>query len=192
MGKQFNEKLQKIQFSLKAPKGQYNSFGKYHYRSCEDILEALKPLLKEYSCTLIITDDIVMIGDRFYVKATATLSDGEESISISAFAREEETKKGSDGSQVTGASSSYARKYALNGMFCIDDTKDSDVTNVGQSVKPKTEENPMMDMAMSDIRNAKTLDGLMSVWHNYQSLQSNAAFKALMTNKKKELNGNTK
>lgn len=192
MGKQFNEKLQKIQFSLKAPKGQYNSFGKYHYRSCEDILEALKPLLKENSCTLTITDDIVMLGDRFYVKATATLTDGEESISISAFAREEETKKGADGSQVTGASSSYARKYALNGMFCIDDTKDSDVTNVCQSVKPKTEENPMMDMAMSDINNAKTLDGLMAVWHNYQSLQSNEVFKALMTKKKEKLNGNTK
>lgn len=185
MGKQFNEKLQKIQFSLKAPKGQYNSFGKYHYRSCEDILEALKPLLKEYSCTLTITDDIVMIGDRFYVKATATLSDGEESISISAFAREEETKKGADGSQVTGASSSYARKYALNGMFCIDDTKDSDTTNTGHS-----DENPLKEVAMADIESAKDMNALMAVWSNYQSLQKDKDFVSAMTNKKNKLKNN--
>lgn len=181
-----------VQNELKAPKGQYNSFGKYHYRSCEDILEAVKPLLVKQGLLLTISDDIISVGDRVYVKATVTISDGEHSITNTALAREEESKKGMDGSQVTGASSSYARKYALNGMFCIDDTKDSDATNVGQSAKPKAEENPMMDAAMSDIRNAKTLDGLMAVWHDYQSLQSNAAFKALMTNKKKELNGNTK
>lgn len=115
---------------LKAPKGQYNSFGKYKYRSCEDILEAVKPLLAKHNVLLTITDDIVLIGDRFYVKATATVTNLEgASVSASALAREEDTKKGMDGSQVTGASSSYARKYALNGLFCIDDTKDADATN---------------------------------------------------------------
>lgn len=115
---------------LKAPKGQYNSFGKYKYRSCEDILEAVKPLCVKNNVLLTITDDIVLIGDRFYVKATATVTNLEgASVSASALAREEDTKKGMDGSQVTGASSSYARKYALNGLFCIDDTKDADATN---------------------------------------------------------------
>lgn len=121
-------KLSQIQKSLKAPKNQFNSFGKYNYRNCEDILEALKPLLDE--CTLTISDEIVMIGNRFYVKATATLKDvSEGEFSVSAYAREDETKKGMDLAQVTGSASSYARKYALNGLFLIDDTKDSDATN---------------------------------------------------------------
>lgn len=126
-----NEKLINIQSKLKAPKGQYNSFGKYSYRSCEDIFEALKPLLAEEKVSLLMSDDLLLIGERYYVKATATLTDGEESISNVAYAREEETKKGMDGSQITGASSSYARKYALNGLFLIDDVKDSDSTNTG-------------------------------------------------------------
>lgn len=128
------EKLSEIQTKLKAPKGQYNSFGKYKYRSCEDILEAVKPLLGEQKLHIIISDEIVSVGNRFYVKATATISDGENSISTSAYAREEESKKGMDGSQVTGAASSYARKYALNGLLAIDDTKDSDTTNKGDKV----------------------------------------------------------
>ena len=125
------EKLIAIQSELKAPKSQYNNFGKYAYRNCEDILEALKPLLKEHKSTIYIADEIVTVLDRFYVKATVTFIDAEtgESITNTAYAREEESKKGMDGSQVTGASSSYARKYALNGMFAIDDTKDSDFTN---------------------------------------------------------------
>jgi len=127
------EKLLNIQAELKAPKNQYNSFGKYNYRSCEDILEGLKPLLIKYKATLIIDDEIVQIGDRYYVKATATLIDiegeGRECISSTAFAREDEKKTGMDLSQLTGSTSSYARKYALNGLFCIDDTKDSDATN---------------------------------------------------------------
>lgn len=125
------EKLIAIQSELKAPKSQYNNFGKYAYRNCEDILEALKPLLKEYKSTIYIADEIVTVLERFYVKATVTFIDVEtgESITNTAYAREEESKKGMDGSQVTGASSSYARKYALNGMFAIDDTKDSDFTN---------------------------------------------------------------
>lgn len=122
------DKLLLIQKSLKAPKNQFNNFGKYHYRSCEDILEALKPLLND--CVLTVTDEVIMIGNRYYIKATAKLSDstGEENC-VSAYAREEESKKGMDGAQVTGSASSYARKYALNGLFLIDDTKDADSTN---------------------------------------------------------------
>lgn len=119
--------LRSIQCELKAPKGQYNSFGKYHYRSCEDILEAVKPLLDKYKATVYITDDMVSVGDRVYVKATATIVDaGGKEVSVSAFAREPLDRKGMDSSQITGASSSYARKYALNGLFLIDDTKDVD------------------------------------------------------------------
>lgn len=124
-------KLLAIQKELKAPKSQYNSFGKYNYRNCEDILEAVKPLCEKFLAVLTLGDELMLVGDRFYIKATATLTDTEsgEQITTSAFAREEENKKGMDGSQVTGASSSYARKYALNGLFCIDDTKDSDILN---------------------------------------------------------------
>lgn len=120
-------KVAQIQAKLKAPKGQMNKFGGYKYRSCEDILEAVKPLLGDLVLT--ISDDIVAVGDRVYVKATATLSDGEHTMSATAFAREAETKKGMDEAQITGSASSYARKYALNGLFCIDDTADSDATN---------------------------------------------------------------
>lgn len=125
------EKLAMIQSTLKAPKGQYNSFGKYKYRNCEDILESVKPLLAEVKAVVIIGDELELIGSRFYVKATARFIDCETDAQITntAYAREEDTKKGMDGSQITGASSSYARKYALNGLFAIDDTKDSDTTN---------------------------------------------------------------
>lgn len=119
-------KLQEIQHKLKAPKGQYNSFGKYKYRSCEDILEAVKPILNEVGCTLTLSDEIVLIGDRYYIKATAKLTGVDTSEVTTAYAREDLDKKGMDGSQVTGTASSYARKYALNGLFCIDDTKDAD------------------------------------------------------------------
>ena len=129
------EKLNKIQTELKAPKGQYNSFGKYKYRSCEDIFEAVKPLLKKYELVLQTDDELFYVGERYYIKATATLTDLDgASISNCGYAREEETKKGMDGSQITGASSSYARKYALNGLFLIDDTKDSDSTNEGEEL----------------------------------------------------------
>lgn len=120
------KKLGEVQFKLKAPKGQVNSFGHYNYRSCEDILEAVKPLLHEAGLTLTLSDDVVAVGNRVYVKATATVTDGSESISNTAFAREAESKKGMDDSQVTGTASSYARKYSLNGLFCIDDTRDAD------------------------------------------------------------------
>lgn len=120
------EKLTKVQDELKAPKNQYNSFGKYRYRSCEDILEALKPILVKHGLFLMISDTLEQVGDRYYIRATCTISDGETHITNCAFAREEESKKGMDGAQVTGTSSSYARKYALNGLFLIDDTKDPD------------------------------------------------------------------
>ena len=125
------KKLSGIQCELVATKGQYNNFGKYSYRSCEDILEAVKPLLDKYKVAIVIKDDIVLVGDRFYVKATATLIDSDtgETVEASAFARESADKKGMDASQVTGATSSYARKYALNGLFAIDDNKDADATN---------------------------------------------------------------
>ena len=129
------EKLSAIQAELKAPKNQYNSYGGFNYRSCEDILENVKPICAKHRTVLILHDNLESIGQRYYVKATAELIDLDEkaSIAVAAYAREEETKKGMDGSQVTGASSSYARKYALNGLFNIDDQKDSDFTNGAQN-----------------------------------------------------------
>lgn len=139
------EKLMNVQKELKAPKNQYNNFGKYHYRSCEDILEGLKPVLSKYGATLFITDSIELIGDRYYVKATAEFMDIEsgESVKNSAFARESIDKKGMDDSQITGATSSYARKYALNGLFLIDDTKDADTDEYqNQQVQRSQNTNP--------------------------------------------------
>jgi hypothetical protein len=129
--KNIRQKLQGIQSSLKAPKGQTNTFGGYRYRSAEDILEALKPLLGEWGCSLVIQDEMVEVGGRVYVKATANLidNDSESVLSTTAYAREAEAKRGMDDAQITGSASSYARKYALNGLFAIDDTKDPDATN---------------------------------------------------------------
>lgn len=129
-----------IQHKLKAPKGQYNSFGKYNYRSCEDILEGVKPLLKEHNLALLIDDEIVQIGERYYVKATAKITDGRECVSATAYAREPDTKKGMDESQITGATSSYARKYALNALLCIDDTKDADTMDNSKKPVQQTQE----------------------------------------------------
>lgn len=150
-----NEKLLKIQIELKAPKGQYNSFGKYKYRSCEDILEAVKPLLQENKCTLTIKDDMEQIGERYYIKATAILADTESDNTIitnTAYAREEENKKGMDGSQITGTASSYARKYALNGLFLIDDTKDAD-TDEYKEQQNKEDDNKVIDKKMVESLN---------------------------------------
>lgn len=136
----FYERIVKIQSELKAPKGQRNDFGKYNYRSCEDIFEAVKPLLAKYNLILTAGDELVELGGRIYVKATVRIRDDKgNSIENTAYAREEEAKKGMDGSQITGASSSYARKYALNGLFLIDDTKDSDATNTHGKDEPKAE-----------------------------------------------------
>ena len=133
------KKLMGIQTKLKAPKSQRNSFGNYNYRSCEDILEAVKPLLDEFKVALTIKDEIILIGERYYIKATATLIDIDtgDTTETSAYARESAEKRGMDSSQVTGATSSYARKYALNGLFAIDDNKDADSTNThGKDIKP--------------------------------------------------------
>lgn len=137
---EFIEKIVAIQSELKAPKGQYNSFGKYNYRSCEDILEGVKPLLAKHGLVLTIQDSIDLISDRFYVKATATITDGKEQLSTSAYARESLDKKGMDASQVTGATSSYARKYALNGLLAIDDTKDADTMDNSKKPVQQTQE----------------------------------------------------
>lgn len=159
------EKLSNIQCELKAPKNQYNIFGKYNYRNCEDILEAVKPLCNKHKVALMLDDEICMIGDRHYVQAEARLYDweNEEAISVRALARESAAKKGMDDAQVTGATSSYARKYALNGLFCIDDTKDTD-TN--ESKKEQDERQKKADKerlkAVEDVK--KQIDILKTKW----------------------------
>ena len=135
--------LSKIQSELNAPKGQYNSFGKYNYRSLEDIFEGLKPLIKKYECSVTVSDEIQMVGDRIYIKATACLIDKDNNVvaTNTGWARESLTKKGMDDSQVTGATSSYARKYAMNGLFAIDDTKDADTDAYTVKTKGATKAN---------------------------------------------------
>ena len=138
-----NEKLMRIQTQIKAPKNLYNSFGKYNYRNAESICEAVKPFLEKENVSLILVDDMVAIGNRYYLKATARLFDNEnnESIEASAFAREPEQKKGMDESQITGTASSYARKYALNGLFLLDDTKDADTDEYHNQTYQQANEN---------------------------------------------------
>ena len=147
------EKLSAIQVKLNAPKKQYNTYGRYNYRSCEDILEGLKPHLEETKTAVTVNDEIVLIGERYYVKATATLHDCEsdKSVSNTAYAREELTKKGMDASQITGSTSSYARKYALNGLFCIDDVKDADTRDNRQK---EAEEQAKAESEAKDIENS--------------------------------------
>lgn len=140
------QKLMYVQQNLKAPKGQYNKFGDYHYRSCEDIQEALKPLLNRVKAVLLLNDDLIQVGERFYIKAVAVFQDVEssESISNAAYARECESRPKMDAAQITGSCSSYARKYALNGLFCIDDAKDPDMMNpdAGRQQEPQRQNNP--------------------------------------------------
>lgn len=186
------KELIEIQKKLKAPKGQFNNFGKYKYRSCEDILEALKPLLYEYKCQLTLKDELVYVGARYYIKATATiLNEQGYEVSTTALAREEETKKGMDGSQITGTSSSYARKHALNGLFCIDDTKDSDYTNKGdngtKNSQPNAVDSDYLYMATQDVNNCISIDSLQTTWETYSDLQSNKEFIRIVNAKKKEL-----
>lgn len=169
------EKLNIIQSKLKAPKGQFNKFGNYPYRSCEDILEALKPLLAETKTVLAISDEVEFIGDRFYIRATCNLFDVEsgEKISNSAFAREPESKKGMDPAQITGSVSSYARKYALNGLFAIDDTKDSDSnesqrqTNSGKPAAGNTQGNAQKNAQAIDISKTRNEIAQMLKAKNY-------------------------
>ena len=149
-------KLEKIQKTLKAPKNQTNTFGKYKYRSCEDILEAVKPLLD--GCVVTLSDTIRVVGDRIYVESEATISDGANQINVTAFAREPADRKGMDESQITGSASSYARKYALNGLFLIDDTKDADATNDhAPKAKPAPLDVDKVLAAMNSAPDAATL-----------------------------------
>ena len=152
------EKLMNIQYELKCNKSQYNSFGRYAYRSSEDILEAVKPLLYKYKATLVINDDIVLIGDRFYVKATSKITDIEtgECVESTAFAREDESQKGMSSAQVTGSVSSYARKYSMNALFAIDDNKDADSTNThGKDIKPNM--TPVSGLSEAQIKRLFTI-----------------------------------
>lgn len=147
------EKLMKVQGSLKAPKGQRNDFGKYNYRSCEDILEALKPILSDVGAVVVINDNVIEIGDRIYIQAIASFIDTEsgEKISTSAYAREAQSKKGMDESQLTGATSSYARKYALNGLFAIDDSKDMDYLNKGDRGANTNQKRPSKKLSADEL-----------------------------------------
>lgn len=151
------KQLRELQNELKAPKNQRNKFGNYNYRSAEDILEALKPLAIKHELTFRIHDSIEMVGDRIYVVATVSVTNDEgEHMESDGFAREEDTKKGMDSSQITGAASSYARKYALNGLLLIDDTKDSDATNKGDdSVSPASQDKNIMDKAVEYVKSQK-------------------------------------
>lgn len=199
-----------IQSELKAPKSQFNKFGGYKYRKAEDILEAVKPLLNKQKCTLTITDDIVMVGNRIYVKATATIKNEKgEFETTTGWAREEETKKGMDGSQITGASSSYARKYALNGLFAIDDNADSDTTNDGkhQEAQQQTQtQHPTAQVAqaaqqpatpqyhtndlnegLAYLSRCVNKDNLVWVVQTYKPLTASPQFMQAVSAKKKEL-----
>lgn len=154
------EKLAAVQRELKAPKGQFNSFGKYKYRSCEDILEALKPVLGKHGCAVTLSDEVVQVGERFYIRATASIMDCEsgERAFNTAFAREDADKKGMDGSQITGTASSYARKYALNGLFLIDDTKDADTDAYHeQTTGEKPKEDPKIAAAKAKANEVKRM-----------------------------------
>jgi hypothetical protein len=173
------KELINIQHNLKAPKGQYNSFGKYKYRSCEDILEAVKPLLNENGCFLTLSDEVIAVGDRIYVKAIATLTNSEGvQISVSALAREEDQKKGMDGSQITGTASSYARKYALNGLFCIDDTKDADTDAYKQQQQQEKKTDETLELALDDVRRATTREQVKQINANWASYKENETFRA--------------
>lgn len=194
-----NNPLAEIQAKLKAPKGQFNSFGKYHYRSAEDILEAVKKVVNPMGFSITLTDDLIFAEGRWYIKSIAKLSDGKESYSSIGLAREEETKKGMDGSQITGAASSYARKYALNGLFAIDDTKDSDATN--EAVKPEKNQ-PQAKTGMpapsqfdiefkeliSDVKSVIAIGELKGIWGKLtDDAKANKEIQQLFNHRKAEL-----
>ena len=193
------KELQVIQSRLKAPKDSYNAFGKYKYRSAASIIEAVKPLLWEQNCTLTITDSIVEVGQRIYVQATAILKNAKgDKEETTAFAREEDAKKGMDSSQVTGAASSYARKYALGGLFCIDDNRDSDATNThGQPVpaapqapsqKPSTPKAVTLDTVKGWLAKATKESDLMAIYKNVPGELMQDVL-PLLTERKKQLKG---
>ena len=193
--------LQRIQSELKAPKGQYNDFGKYAYRSCEDIVEALKPILAKYKAVVILSDEMVEVGGRVYVKATATFKTENEVVSVSAYAREPVAMKGMNESQITGAASSYARKYALNGLFCIDDTKDADTMDNRQVATTKVQTNvskaPVADkLIVSRVKKCKTQAELNALWHKIQAELGDSfqdvqqVYTVVFAQRKAEINGN--
>lgn len=168
------ERLQRVQANLKAPKGQYNKFGNFSYRSCEDILEALKPLLTENRLTLVLTDTIDLIGDRYYVKATATIYTAKgEYLRNTAFARETAERPKMDVSQITGSASSYARKYALNGLFCIDDTKDADASEAGKKDPSGISPDRKAEI-VANINACKSRDEMMALWRSLSSEERTA------------------
>lgn len=192
-----------IQSRLNAPKNQFNKFGGYSYRSCEDILEALKPLLKETGCVLTISDEICQVADRIYVKATATLTTGAgQTYVTSAYAREPQAKKGMDDSQITGSTSSYARKYALNGLFCIDDNKDADTLNVSKEYtqpapapappKAPTPANAQLEeqfqLILPNIKTAPSKQYLKELHESSKPLHDYPPYKNAMNKRYKEVN----
>lgn len=169
----FYQKVSKIQAKLNAPKNAYNKYGSFYYRSLESILEGLKPYLDQYELFLTLNDEIFQISDRFYVKGTATISDGEKTISTVAYAREDVSRKGMDASQLTGSCSSYARKYALGGLFAIDDNKDADsrdnteskqIKRKVKSSQPATNKDNILENLISQVPNLQTLQDANNLW----------------------------
>jgi len=199
MNQKTSNPLAEIQAKLKAPKGQFNSFGKYHYRSAEDILEAVKKVINPMGFSITLTDDLIGADGRWYIKSVAELTDGVRTFKSIGLAREEETKKGMDGSQITGAASSYARKYALNGLFAIDDTKDSDATNdhgKSQESKPQAKtgmpapsqfDNEFKELIF-DVHNAKSTEDLKAVWDKLTAeAKANKEILQLINHRKSQL-----
>jgi len=197
--KQINP-LAEIQAKLKAPKGQFNSFGKYHYRSAEDILEAVKKVVNPMGFSITLTDDLIFADGRWYIKSVAELTDGKQTFSSIGLAREEESKKGMDGSQITGAASSYARKYALNGLFAIDDTKDSDATNdhgksqeskVSQakaSIPEPTQFDIEFKELIADVKSVIAIGELKGIWEKLtDQAKANKEIQQLFNHRKAEL-----
>lgn len=200
MNQKTSNPLAEIQAKLKAPKGQFNSFGKYHYRSAEDILEAVKKVVNPMGFSIVLTDQVKEIGGRIYVEAIASLFNGELEYSATGLAREEETKKGMDGSQITGAASSYARKYALNGLFAIDDTKDSDATNdhgksqeskVSQakgSIPAPTQFDIEFKELIADVKGVIAIGELKGIWEKLtDEAKANKEIQQLFNHRKTEL-----
>lgn len=200
MNQKTSNPLAEIQAKLKAPKGQFNSFGKYHYRSAEDILEAVKKVVNPMGFSIVLTDQVKEIGGRIYVESTASLFNGELEYNATGYAREEETKKGMDGSQITGSASSYARKLALNGLFAIDDTKDSDATNDhGKSQESKVSQAKgaipaptQFDIEFKElidfVNGSKTMDDLKFKWNNLtDQAKANKEIQQLFNHRKAEL-----
>lgn len=195
MAKDSLNELVYIQSNLNAPKNQKNTFGGYNFRSCEDILEAVKPLLNEVNCTLILSDDIVQVADRIYVKATAVLTTSDGKVyKNTAFARESLSKKGMDDSQVTGTASSYARKYALNGLFCIDDNKDADTLNKSPEFTkakdnaPKNDElQEAFELIKDNIEKAPSEDYLNDLHMQNVALHKYTPYRNAMNKRAKEL-----